>query len=105
MTVLLPLPGFAVVMYVTPGPNISMVASAAVSDDLAATMPHMLGIVFGFAARLVQVSAGAGAMVLAWPGVPPAICWLGAGWMVWIARRIAGAPLLHESGRRRLLGF
>jgi len=105
MTSLLPLLGFAVVMYVTPGPNNIMVASSAAAHGMTATLPHMLGIALGFAAMLVVVSAGAGGAVLAWPGLAPAMRWVGAGWMVWLAWKIATAPLPQQGGRRRLLGF
>jgi threonine/homoserine/homoserine lactone efflux protein len=105
MPSLLPLLGFAVVMYVTPGPNNIMVASSAASYGLVPTLPHMLGIALGFAAMLVLVSAGAGAAVLAWPGVAPAMRWIGVGWIVWLAWKIATAPPPHADKRRRLLGF
>ncbi|MGH7041291.1 MAG: LysE family translocator [Acetobacteraceae bacterium] len=105
MPSLLPLLGFAVVMYVTPGPNNVMVASSAATYGVVPTLPHMFGIALGFAAMLVLVSAGAGAVVLAWPGVAPAMRWVGAAWIAWIAWKIATAPPPHQDGRRRLLGF
>ncbi len=105
MTVLLPLLGFAVVMYVTPGPNNIMVASSAAAHGVVATLPHMIGIALGFSLMVVLVGAGAGAAVLAWPGVAPAMRWVGAGWMLWLAWKIATAPLPQQGGRRRLLGF
>ncbi len=105
MISLLPLLGFAVVMYITPGPNNIMVASSAAAHGLPATLPHMFGIALGFAAMLVLVGAGAGAAVGAWPGLAPAMRWIGAAWMAWLAWKIATAKLPHEGGRRRLLGF
>lgn len=64
MIQLLPLPGFAVGMSITPGPNNIVVASSAASYGVAATMPHMLGIAFGFTATLVMVASGAAAALL-----------------------------------------
>ncbi len=102
---LLPLLGFALAMYITPGPNNVMVASSAASYGLPATVPHMLGIVFGFALMLVLVSGGVGTALHDWPLLLPAMRWIGLAWMLWLAWKIATAPLPHEGGRRRLLGF
>ncbi|MDE2583326.1 MAG: LysE family translocator [Rhodospirillales bacterium] len=105
MTPLLPLLGFALVMYVTPGPNNIMVASSAAAYGLVATLPHMAGIALGFGAMLVLVASGAGVVVLALPALAPAMRWIGVAWMIWIAWKIATAPPPHQDGRSRLLGF
>ena len=39
--ILLPLTGFAVAMYITPGPNNAMVAASAAQHGIRATVPHM----------------------------------------------------------------
>ena len=53
---LISLLSFAVVMYVTPGPNNVMVAASAANHGIRATLPHMFGIVAGFpASTLIPV--------------------------------------------------
>lgn len=102
---LLPLAGFAVAMYITPGPNNAMLASSGANFGLRASVPHMLGIAVGFALMLVLVSAGLGSVVFTWPALLPVMRWTGAAWMLWIAWKIATAAPPGEGGRRAVLGF
>lgn len=102
---LLSLTGFAVVMYITPGPNNTMLASSGANHGLRATIPHMLGIATGFALMLMLVNAGLGAALLATPGLLPVMRWGGAIWMLYLAWKIATAPPPGTAGSARLLGF
>lgn len=102
---LLSLAGFAVAMYITPGPNNLMVAASAANHGLARTVPHMLGINAGFALMLVLVCGGLGAMLLSVPWVLLVLHWLGAAWMALLAWKIATAPPPGQTDRRPLLGF
>jgi len=103
--VLLSLLGFCVTMYITPGPNNVMVAASAANYGIPATMPHMLGIAFGFALMFDIVSAGLGSLLLVWPPLVPAMRWIGAAWMAWLAWKIANAGPPQPGQRKRLLGF
>ncbi len=102
---LLSLTGFAVVMYITPGPNNTMLASSGANHGFRATVPHMLGIATGFALMLVVVDAGLGATLLATPGLVPFMRWGGAAWMLYLAWKIATAPPPGSGGQARVLGF
>jgi threonine/homoserine/homoserine lactone efflux protein len=102
---LLSLLGFSVAMYITPGPNNVMVASSAANLGIHATLPHMLGIAFGFSLMLALVCAGLGSVLVSWPLLLPLFRWIGAAWLVWLAWQIASAPPPGEGGRRRVLGF
>jgi threonine/homoserine/homoserine lactone efflux protein len=102
---LLSLLGFAVVMYITPGPNNVMVAASAANHGIRATVPHMFGIVAGFAVMLTLVCAGLGSALLSWPLLLPAFRWIGAAWLVVLAWKIATASPPGEGGRGRVLGF
>jgi threonine/homoserine/homoserine lactone efflux protein len=97
--------GFSVAMYITPGPNNVMVASSAANHGIHATLPHMLGIAFGFSLMLALVCAGLGSVLVSWPLLLPLFRWIGAAWLVWLAWQIASAPPPGEGGRRRVLGF
>ena len=102
---LLPLMGFAVAMYITPGPNNTMLASSGTNHGFRATIPHMLGIATGFSLMLVLVDAGLGTVLLATPGLLPAMRWGGAAWMLYLAWKIATAPPPGTAGQTRVLGF
>ena len=102
---LLSLAGFAVAMYITPGPNTLRVAASAANHGALATMPHMLGIVAGFVLMLVIVCAGLGAILLSWPPLVPLFRWGGAIWIAWLAWKIAAAPPPDETAPGRVLGF
>jgi threonine/homoserine/homoserine lactone efflux protein len=104
-SVLLSLVGFAVVMYVTPGPNNVMVAASAANHGIRATMPHMFGIACGFSGMLVVVCGGLGSALLGLPWLLPAFRWVGAAWLIVLAWKIATSPPPGEGGRGRVLGF
>jgi threonine/homoserine/homoserine lactone efflux protein len=104
-SMLLSLLGFSVAMYITPGPNNVMVAASAANHGVRATLPHMLGIVVGFAMMLTLVCAGLGSALVSWPLLLPLFRWAGAAWLVWLAWQIASAPPPSQSGRARVLGF
>ena len=97
--------GFAVVMYVTPGPNNVMVAASAANHGIRATMPHMFGIACGFSGMLVVVCGGLGSALLGLPWLLPAFRWVGAAWLIVLAWKIATSPPPGEGGRGRVLGF
>jgi threonine/homoserine/homoserine lactone efflux protein len=104
-SILLSLLGFSVAMYITPGPNNVMVAASAANHGIRATVPHMLGIVVGFAMMLTLVCAGLGSALISWPLLLPLFRWAGAAWLVWLAWQIARAQAPGEGGRTRVLGF
>lgn len=105
MEQLLALAGFAIVMSVTPGPNVLMVAAAAASHGLRATWPHMWGIALGFGAMLALVGLGLGAPIQALPWLQAVMRWVGVAWIVWLAWQIATAPPPRSAGAAPLLGF
>lgn len=105
MDTLLPLLGFAIAMSVTPGPNVLMVAAAAANHGIRATVPHMLGITFGFAAMLVIVGLGLAGPFAAWPLLHAALKWGGAAWLLVLAWKIARAGAPGAGPSRPPLGF
>jgi threonine/homoserine/homoserine lactone efflux protein len=82
-----------------------MLASSGANYGVRATMPHMLGIVCGFSMMVVLVSAGLGSALLTWPLLLPIMRWVGALWMLWLAWKIASAPLPGTTAPRGVLGF
>ena len=64
---LLPLAVFAVVSSITPCPNNIMLTSSGIMFGFNQTIPHMLGVTFGFGVMLVLCAAGIGSLILAVP--------------------------------------
>ena len=90
---LLPLLGFAFAASVTPGPNNALVAANAAANGVRATVPHMLGIGAGFALMIVLVGLGLASVLAAHPAVAGAMRWGSLAWLVWLAWKIASAPM------------
>jgi threonine/homoserine/homoserine lactone efflux protein len=82
---------FASAMAFTPGPNNIMVTASGVNFGFARTIPHILGITFGFVVLLVGCAAGLGALVAAWPPLQTALKVIGSLYLVWLAWKIATA--------------
>jgi threonine/homoserine/homoserine lactone efflux protein len=82
---------FAVSMSATPGPNNAMVTASGATWGFRRTVPHMLGISFGFPAMLVAVALGAGEVLRARPWLHEALRWAGIAYLLWLAWKIGAA--------------
>jgi threonine/homoserine/homoserine lactone efflux protein len=92
---------FAAVMFFTPGPNNIMVLSSGLTYGFRRTMPHILGITFGFAFMVGAVGFGFGTVFLAFPILQTILKYAGAAYLVYLAAAIAmsGPPEPGEAGR------
>lgn len=90
--------GFAFVSSVTPGPNNMMLLASGVNFGFRRTVPHMLGIGFGFASLLLGVGFGLGALLAAFPGLHLALKIAGGAYLLYLAWRIATSRTLAEAG-------
>ena len=88
---LLALAGFSLAATITPGPNNIMVLASGVNFGFWRTVPHMLGIAFGFAFLLLCVGLGLGQVVETFPGAYTVLKFAGAAYLIYLALRIAGA--------------
>ena len=98
---------FTLVMSFTPGPNNIMLLSSGVSFGFRRTVPHMLGVSFGFAFMLAAIGFGLGAIFIAYPMLQTALKYLGAAYLIYLAAVIAmsGSTRLEEGGGRRPMTF
>jgi threonine/homoserine/homoserine lactone efflux protein len=80
---------FAFVTSVTPGPNNVMLTASGVNFGFRRSVPHILGITFGFPAMLVAVGLGAAGVLQTSPGLHAVLKWCGAGYLLWLAWGIA----------------
>lgn len=87
--VLLALVAFAFVTSITPGPNNLMLLASGLNFGVRRTVPHMLGIGVGFTVMVMAVGLGLSGVFRAAPVLYEVLKWTGAGYMLWLAWRIA----------------
>jgi threonine/homoserine/homoserine lactone efflux protein len=95
---------FCVVAGVTPGPNNMMLMASGVNHGVRRTLPHLAGVVVGFALMVALVGFGLDGLFRVAPWLLPLMRWAGAAYLVWLAWRIAnsGAVKPGETGGRPL---
>ena len=80
---------FMVVMYFTPGPNNIMLLSSGLTYGFRRTIPHIVGIVLGFAFMVAAVGLGLGSVFLAYPILQTILKYAGAAYLSYLAGAIA----------------
>lgn len=98
---------FAVVMFITPGPNNIMVLSSGLTYGFRRTVPHIAGITIGFAFMIAAVGLGFGTIFAAFPVLQTVLKYAGAAYLVYLAVAIArsGPPKPDEAGARGPMTF
>lgn len=101
---IVPLAIFAFVGSFTPGPNNIMVTASGTAFGFTRTVPHILGVSFGFAVMVVAFGLGAAQLLQAYPAWHQWLRIAGALYLLYLAWRIAraGDPGAAESARRPL---
>jgi threonine/homoserine/homoserine lactone efflux protein len=92
---------FAAVMFFTPGPNNIMVMSSGLTYGFRRTLPHILGVVIGFAFMVGAVGLGFGTVFIAFPMLQTILKYVGAAYLIYLAVMIAmaGPPQPGEASR------
>lgn len=90
---MLALIGFAFVASISPGPGNFLLLASGLNFGFRRTLPLVLGISLGFLLILFLVGLGAGAVLAADERVFMAMRALGAAFVLWLAWRIATAPV------------
>jgi threonine/homoserine/homoserine lactone efflux protein len=80
---------FATVMFFTPGPNNIMLLSSGLTYGFRPTIPHILGITFGFAFMVGAVGVGLGTVFIAYPVLQTILKYAGVAYLVYLAAAIA----------------
>ena len=100
------LTAFAFVASITPGPNNLMLMTSGVKYGFGRTLPHLVGVVLGFALMIAIVGFGLGVLFERYPQILPVMRVAGALYMVWLALKIALAkPLSKAEPGGRPIGF
>lgn len=101
-----PLVLFAVVMTLTPGPNVVLVTASAANFGFRRTVPQMLGITLGFGFMVLAVGFGLAGLVHAEPRLHSMLKYAGAAYLVYLAWRIARADAgSGASAHAKPIGF
>jgi threonine/homoserine/homoserine lactone efflux protein len=93
---LLALLTFAIVTSVSPGPNNTMVLASGVNFGVWRSVPHMLGVGFGFALMLAIIGLGLGKVFVAYPVIYTVMKVAGVLYMLWLAWKIATAGPMED---------
>lgn len=98
---------FATVMFFTPGPNNIMLLSSGLTYGFRPTVPHILGITFGFAFMVGAVGAGLGTVFIAYPVLQTILKYAGVAYLIYLAVAIAmsGPVSTDQDGGRRPMTF
>jgi threonine/homoserine/homoserine lactone efflux protein len=80
---------FATVMFFTPGPNNIMLLSSGLTYGFRRTLPHLAGIVIGFAFMVGAVGLGLGTIFITYPVLQTILKYAGAAYLVYLAAAIA----------------
>ncbi len=75
----------------SPGPNVILITASGARFGLHRTLPHIAGIVLGVGITSALTGLGIGALLLAQPGLTLALKFAAAGWILWMAWRLATA--------------
>lgn len=104
---LLPLAVFAFVSSITPGPNNIMLTSSGIMFGFSRTVPHMLGVTFGFGVMLVLCAVGIGSLVLAVPAIHVILKTLGSAYLLYLAWKLRKMSFKSEleSGHQPMTFF
>ena len=79
---------FAFIASITPGPNNLMLMASGSVFGLRRTIPHIGGVVFGFAVLLGAMSLGLGLLLERVPALTLTVQWAGAAWLAWLGGKL-----------------
>ena len=82
----------------SPGPNTLGLAAAGAAFGYRRSLPYMIGLTAGMVAVMTIIASGVAGLLLALPGVAPAVTMLAAIYFVWLAWRIATSPPHSDAG-------
>lgn len=85
--------GFAFVSAITPGPNNILLMSSGALFGWQRSLPHLAGILLGFAILMSSAVFGLGSVVAKWPWLVTIVRIVGAAWLAWMSLRYFMAAL------------
>jgi len=86
-TLLVSLAGFAFISAITPGPNNLLLMSSGALFGWQRSLPHLGGVLAGFAILMTSAVFGLGSVVSQWPWLVTVVRIIGAAWLAWMSLR------------------
>lgn len=80
----------------SPGPNTLSLAAVGAAFGRADGLRYMIGLCFGMALVIAITASGISGLLLAIPGAAPVVTIVAAAYFIYLAYRIATAPVLKE---------
>lgn len=96
MEPLVPLAVFAFVSSITPGPNNIMLTSSGLIFGFVRSIPHMLGITFGFGVMLALCAVGIGSLIVAMPALHVVLKIVGSAYLLYLAWKLRSMGFSQE---------
>jgi threonine/homoserine/homoserine lactone efflux protein len=93
--------GFVVVTLFTPGPNNTMLMTSGLNFGFRRGLPHLWGVALGFAAMVLAVGLGLGAVFQLYPALYALLKYVGGVYLLYLAWQIASAGPPEERGAER----
>lgn len=90
--------GFCLVTCFTPGPNNTMLMASGLNFGIARTLPHLLGVSFGFPVMVFGVGLGVASVFQAYPPPYLALKVVSIVYLLWLALQIAMADTVKTDG-------
>jgi threonine/homoserine/homoserine lactone efflux protein len=87
---------FAFVSSITPGPNNAMLLASGANFGVRASIPHMLGVMFGFLALIALCGLGLGGLFTTYPVLHLVLQVLGTAYLLYLAAKIAMSDSLSS---------
>jgi threonine/homoserine/homoserine lactone efflux protein len=100
LTMILSIFSFALASTMTPGPNNIMLLSSGLTFGYKRTLPHALGINFGFPVMVVCVGLGVGKLFEVFPFLYGILKVVGIIYMLWMAWHIANTKGSPNTGNK-----
>lgn len=100
-TTLAALAAFALVSSITPGPNNMMLMASGANFGLRRTVPHALGVGFGFTLMIILVGVGLMGLFDLFPILNSALKVVSVAYLLWLAWKIANAAAPTTDGDAR----
>lgn len=92
---------FAVASCFTPGPNNTMLLTSGLNFGFRRTLPHVLGVTFGFGFLVAIMGVGVGAIFAAYPTLYTVLKYVGAAYLLYLAWAIAMSGGIDDGGEKR----
>lgn len=94
--------GFAFIAAGTPGPNNLLLMSSGALFGWRQTLPHLGGILLGFAVVMASAVFGLGTLVEKWPWLITVVRIVGATWLAWMSIRFFKAAVKADQTSSRV---